>query len=84
MPQSPQVGIRPRDLVGYAGSRGRLEMKTAAAARPVEYLVPGFLVHTKPGRQRFIADIIGAQSPRAERVGKALADAARGTPQHEG
>ena len=36
-----------------------------------------------PGRQPFAADVVGAQSPQAERVGKPLADAAGGAPQHQ-
>src|ERR1700741_2654522 len=50
---------------------------------PSKHLIGCLLVDIMPCRQRFAADVVGTQSPQAERVGKPLAEAARGAPQHE-
>ena len=68
-------------LVNERESEPHLRFKEAH--EPSEYLVGRLLVDVMAGRQRFAADVVGSQSPIAERVEEAFADAASGAPQHQ-
>src|SRR5438105_325194 len=78
-----RIGHRPERVRNSLSSISQARLSLKEAEEPSEHLIGYLLVHIMPGGQRFAADVVGAQLPQAERVGKPLADTAGGTPQHQ-
>ena len=78
-----RIGRRPERVRNSSSSISQARLSLKEAQEPSEHLIGCLLVNIMPGRQGFAADVVGAQSPQAERVGKPLADAAGGAPQHQ-